>query len=108
MNGLDHDAASSRDKRVHEVTITEASRLASALGACALTVNSFHHQALARVPSAFRIVAKSPDGVIEGVESTEPGWWMLGVQWHPEELTETAEPWDRSLFAAFANACRGT
>ena len=29
---------------------------------------------------------------------------MVGVQWHPEELTATPEPWDRALFAAFADA----
>jgi gamma-glutamyl-gamma-aminobutyrate hydrolase PuuD len=29
---------------------------------------------------------------------------MLGVQWHPEELQETPEPWDRNLFNAFAAA----
>jgi hypothetical protein len=31
---------------------------------------------------------------------------MVGVQWHPEELVATPEPWDRRLFAAFAAACR--
>ena len=31
---------------------------------------------------------------------------MAGVQWHPEELTDTAEEWDRALFAAFAAAVR--
>jgi gamma-glutamyl-gamma-aminobutyrate hydrolase PuuD len=24
------------------------------------------------------------------------------VQWHPEELTRSPEPWDRSLLSAFA------
>jgi gamma-glutamyl-gamma-aminobutyrate hydrolase PuuD len=33
---------------------------------------------------------------------------MLGVQWHPEELTATAEDWDRRLFAAFAEAVRAS
>jgi gamma-glutamyl-gamma-aminobutyrate hydrolase PuuD len=28
------------------------------------------------------------------------------VQWHPEELTDGGEPWDRSLFAAFAAEVR--
>jgi hypothetical protein len=44
--------------------------------------------------------------VVEGVESDDPNWWMVGVQWHPEELTRTPEPWDRRLFSAFADACR--
>jgi Predicted glutamine amidotransferases len=56
-------------------------------------------------PAAFRVVAKSPDGVIEGIESADASWWMLGVQWHPEDLTATPDAWDRNLFAAFAAAC---
>jgi gamma-glutamyl-gamma-aminobutyrate hydrolase PuuD len=31
---------------------------------------------------------------------------MVGVQWHPEELTATPEDWDRRLFAAFGDAVR--
>jgi gamma-glutamyl-gamma-aminobutyrate hydrolase PuuD len=33
---------------------------------------------------------------------------MVGVQWHPEELTGTPEPWDRSLLAAFAGVAAQT
>jgi gamma-glutamyl-gamma-aminobutyrate hydrolase PuuD len=29
---------------------------------------------------------------------------MVAVQWHPEELLDAPEPWDRNLFAAFAAA----
>jgi putative glutamine amidotransferase len=89
---------------VHEVLVEPDSRLARALGADCLTTNSFHHQALARVSDELRVSARSADGVIEGVESVDAAWWMLGVQWHPEELVETPEPWDRNLFAAFARA----
>jgi gamma-glutamyl-gamma-aminobutyrate hydrolase PuuD len=28
---------------------------------------------------------------------------MVGVQWHPEELTASPEPWDRSLLSTFAD-----
>jgi gamma-glutamyl-gamma-aminobutyrate hydrolase PuuD len=31
---------------------------------------------------------------------------MAGVQWHPEELAFTQEPWDRALFATFAAQTR--
>jgi CTP synthase (UTP-ammonia lyase) len=53
-----------------------------------------------------RVSARADDGTVEGVESDDPSWWMVGVQWHPEELTTTPEPWDRRLFGAFAAACR--
>jgi putative glutamine amidotransferase len=104
-NVLAHDA-DSRTARVHPVRITEGSRLAAACGATDFAVNSMHHQALASVPDGLTVVARAPDEVIEGVEWTGDDWWMIGVQWHPEELVGTAEPWDRSLFAAFADAAR--
>lgn len=105
-DALDHDPDDARDSRVHEVRVEPSSRLARALGTDHLMTNSFHHQALARVSSALCITARAPDGIIEGAESADPSWWMLAVQWHPEELIDTTEPWDRNLFSAFASALR--
>jgi putative glutamine amidotransferase len=101
-----HELDDERRARVHSVSVDPASRLASIVGAQSLGVNSIHHQAVDRLGRAMRVNARADDGVIEGVESDDPSWWMVGVQWHPEELTGTAEPWDRRLFAAFADACR--
>lgn len=101
-----HELDDSRARRVHDVTVDAESRLASILGASSLAVNSIHHQAVARLGDALRVNAHAQDGVVEGIESSDPRWWMVGVQWHPEELTTTPEPWDRRLFAAFADACR--
>jgi len=104
-NAIAHDPGENRYARVHDVRVDPGSRLASALGTDHLLTNSFHHQALARVPAELCVTARAvDDGVIEGAESADPSWWMLGVQWHPEELTQTPEPWDRNLFAAFARA----
>ncbi|MDQ6887400.1 MAG: gamma-glutamyl-gamma-aminobutyrate hydrolase family protein [Gemmatimonadota bacterium] len=97
---LDHDQSAHREARVHAVQVEAGSLLGAALGTEHLTVNSSHHQALDRVGDGLRISARAPDGVIEGVEWSERGWWAVGVQWHPEELMSTDESWDRSLFAA--------
>jgi len=102
---LNHAPGGARDARVHTVEVEPGSGLAAALGAHALRVNSSHHQAVQDVPAVFRIVARAPDGVIEGIESTDPTWWMLGVQWHPEDLVATPDAWDRNLFSAFAAEC---
>jgi len=102
-----HDGAGSRDERVHDVNVHGASTLVGALGATRLSVNSFHHQSIAALAPGLAAVAHAPDGVIEGVQWTGDAWWMLGVQWHPEELTGTSEAWDRNLFRAFASACGG-
>ncbi|HKN59253.1 MAG TPA: gamma-glutamyl-gamma-aminobutyrate hydrolase family protein, partial [Gemmatimonadaceae bacterium] len=72
------------------------------VGAEHVSVNSFHHQSVKRVADGMRVTARSPDGIIEGIESTDEDWWVMGVQWHPEEMTDSAEPWDRGLFKAFA------
>ena len=34
-----------------------------------------------------KITAKSPDGVIEGIETTNE-WNAIGIQWHPEYLDD--------------------
>jgi putative glutamine amidotransferase len=100
---IEHEASSRRAERVHAVEVERDSRLARALGAEGPTsdVNSSHHQSIDRPADSLRVVARAPDGIIEGVE-TAGDWWVLGVQWHPEELVETPEPWDRNLFATFA------
>ncbi len=103
-SALPHEGGDDRRARTHSVSVTSRSRLSHALGAESLAVNSFHHQSLDRVAAGLTITALAPDGIIEGVEWTQDDWWMLGVQWHPEELTMSEEPWDRALFSAFAEA----
>ncbi len=86
----------------HPVTIAPDTLLARATGARAMRVNSSHHQAV-RMPGQGVIVnARAPDGVIEGIEDPRRRF-CLGVQWHPEFLTD---PGDASLLAAFVAACR--
>jgi putative glutamine amidotransferase len=104
---IEHDGDWARTARVHEVRVTSGSRLAQAIGVENPIVNSMHHQAVGVVAPSLAAVAHAPDGIVEGVEWPGDDWWMVGVQWHPEELTATPEPWDRSLFAAFAEVAHG-
>lgn len=97
-----HPRSSQPAQRVHRVDLDPDSRLARMIGASTLAVNSSHHQAIQRVADALRVTGESPDGIIEAVESVDTDWWMVGVQWHPEDLTATEEDWDRRIFAAFA------
>lgn len=50
-----------------------------------IEVNSFHHQAVQKVAPGFLVSARAPDGVIEAIESSTQR--ILGVQWHPENLS---------------------
>ena len=99
---INHDDETPRDSRSHEISVEPGSLIARAIGTERCTVNSFHHQSVKRVADGMRITARSPDGIIEGAEWTGDDWWLLAVQWHPEEMTDSAEPWDRGLFKAFA------
>lgn len=93
-----------RDYLAHSVDVESDSQLSRALSAQQLLVNSLHHQALKDVPEHFRVVARSPDNLIEGIEVTQHPF-AIGVQWHPEELVASQES-ARHLFLAFVDACR--
>jgi putative glutamine amidotransferase len=101
-SAIRHDQPNDRDARTHDVAIVPGTRLAAATGATEMAVNSYHHQAVNRLASGLRVTATAPDGVIEGVELEDPDWWLIAVQWHPEDLTTDARSWDRGIFKAFA------
>jgi putative glutamine amidotransferase len=92
----------SRKYLAHDVTVTRGSRLAHILGGAVVPVNSMHHQAVKTLAPNLAATALAPDGIIEAVESTD-GRYRIGVQWHPEELTET-QPGMARLFTTFAEA----
>jgi putative glutamine amidotransferase len=105
-SSIEHDKSDERTMRVHDVAIEPRTKLAAAIGDTRITVNSSHHQAVDRVADGLRVTARSPDGIIEGAEWVKDDWWMVAVQWHPEELVATPERWDRGLFQAFADEVR--
>lgn len=103
--GTEHPQSSPtvRDDLAHPIEVQAGSRLARIFGETTFGVNSFHHQAVKRLGRGLKAVAWSPDGVIEGVESTEHPW-LLAVQFHPENLVPSHAP-SRRLFEAFVTAC---
>lgn len=92
-----------RDHLIHDVRIEAGSRLAGILGAQVLRVNSMHHQAVDRVGDGLLVSARSAeDDVVEGVEVSDHPF-MIGVQWHPEALSER-DPVMRALFTGLVEA----
>ncbi len=83
----------------HHAEIYQGTRLAQIFGAGVHTVNSRHHQAVAQVGEGLIVSAKSPDGVIEGLERPDLRF-AVAVQWHPEDQM----PQQRCLFEAFREA----
>jgi len=67
----------------HLVIVEPNTRMDEIYGTPELLVNSAHHQSVKSVGAGLRVCAKAPDGVIEAVESVDPNWFCIGVQWHP-------------------------
>jgi putative glutamine amidotransferase len=97
-----HEQAGPPASPTHAVRIEHGTRTADALGSVTLRVNSTHHQAIRDLGSGLRATGWAEDGVIEAVESSRSGEWLIGVQWHPER--GSAGMADRGLFRAFVDA----
>lgn len=89
--------------KVHTVTVRRGTLLSRILGRDTVLVNSQHHQAVDRVAPGFTLAALSEDGIVEAIEKPDARF-CLGVQWHPEWLSD-ADPAMQGLFDAFVNAC---
>ncbi len=103
--GQQHAPRRAEEAIYHRISVDPESLLYQLLGRDTLVVNSYHHQALHQLGDGLRDVAWASDGTIEAVESTEPGHFVLGVQFHPERMLEGPEA--RILFQAFVQAAQG-
>jgi len=101
----DHDVRDhGRSHLAHTIEVDPRSELGNAAGEHHIRVNSFHHQAIARLAPGLHQTARGDDGTVEGVESDDG--LIVAVQCHPEELT-TDLPWARKLFERFVARARG-
>ncbi|HEX3587486.1 MAG TPA: gamma-glutamyl-gamma-aminobutyrate hydrolase family protein [Candidatus Angelobacter sp.] len=103
-------SAGAKVEVAHKVAIAAASLLAdqvlSGQPTAAVPVNSSHHQSADIVGDGLRAVAQCPeDGVIEAIEGTVPGHYVLAVQWHPERTFEQDQVSSR-LFKTFVDSAR--
>ena len=89
---------------MHEVEVLPGTHLAQILGVGTVRASCHHHQAIAAIPDGLRLSAVSPDGIVEGIETTDDHW-CVAVQWHPED-TAGEDPTQQGLFDAFVDACR--
>jgi putative glutamine amidotransferase len=90
----------------HAVDVASGSRLADIVGGGSIMVNSFHHQCVQDVAAGLCVAAVAPDGVVEALEA--PGEaFVLGVQWHPEELVDDDPRMLRLFQALIAEASSG-
>jgi len=99
-----HHEGRSRAALVHEIRVAPGSLLHRILEVERRPVNSLHHQAIDRVASGLVATAWAPDGIIEAVECEPAQAFLLGVQFHPEDLPD--DPGMQRIFTAFVAAAR--
>ena len=84
-----------RSEVAHEVELASGSLIAKVMGKQVVGVNTFHHQSLRKIAPSCRAVGFAPDSIVEAIEV--PGYKMIGVQWHPENLYKE-HPEQKALF----------
>jgi len=87
-----------------EVTVEAGTLLAKVMGSTRVVASCHHHQAIDRVGSGLRVVARADDGVVEALELDHTAGWLLAVQWHPED-TAANDPAQQRLFDALVTEC---
>lgn len=100
----EHQKGRLKEAGGHKINIRNRTNLKQIVGRKTLEVNTTHHQAVKKLGKGLIVNATAEDGVIEGIESQEHSF-VLGVQWHPEFLTERDSS-QRKIFASFISACR--
>jgi putative glutamine amidotransferase len=103
-DAADHRPAIERAMTAHDVELLPGTRIRSILGQDRMGVNSTHHQAVREPGEGLIVSARCPrDRIIEALESPRHRF-VLGVQWHPEEVWGR-QPSFAPLFAAWVKEC---
>lgn len=71
--------------KTHKIITTKDSILNKTLGDNPI-VNSRHEYAVKEVKEPFKITAVSEEGIIEGIEFIDDNHFIIGTQFHPEDL----------------------
>lgn len=103
-NAVKHQSQGLPGLLLHSVALEKDSIVREIFGVEEMAVNSFHHQAPARLGEGLKATAHAPDGVIEALETTD-NRAILGVQFHPEECAPFYPAFD-GIFSWLVRAAR--
>jgi putative glutamine amidotransferase len=85
------------DDKLHNVDVVASCKWVELMLCDEPLVCSYHRQAVCDAGN-MRVVAKSPDGVIEAIDDPSRHFY-LGLQWHPERVSISRQFW-RTFVAA--------
>jgi putative glutamine amidotransferase len=90
----------------HEINVVPQTIFHKIVRADRLRVNSFHHQAIRTVGPGLIVAARADDGIVEAVERDRASGFLLGIQWHPEQL-QGKDAHSARIYERFVQECRG-
>ena len=101
---IKHDQISKRYEPYHSINIVKGTKLEALLGSSTV-VNSLHHQCIKELGNGLKATAYSKDGVIEAIEMPHRDF-VMGCQWHPEEMAAHRNEIMLNIFKEFINKSR--
>jgi putative glutamine amidotransferase len=102
---VEHRGPADRSVLAHGLRVLEGSRMAAICGGTELRVNSAHHQAIGRLGEDLLACGWAEDGCVEAIEWADDDYWLVAVQYHPEDL-HVADASHLRLFTTFVDRAR--
>src|SRR5699024_2335670 len=96
-----------KEPDANDTHIQSDSLLNTIIGKEQMKVNSRHHQANRKPGENMIHSGVANDGVIEASESTVHHF-VLGLQWHPENMAVKGNEDAKKIFSSFIKACQTT
>lgn len=101
---IKHQKHDKEEHFTHKVNIKEGTKMREIVEQEEIFTISNHHQAVNKVADNFRVAARTNDGIIEAIESKNPGF-VIGLQWHPEDRYHNDEA-SKNIIRKFVEAAR--
>lgn len=104
---IQHDQKSPLKHPIHVVELIKETKLYQMIQQDTIKVNSHHHQAIRHVGDGLIVSGQTSDGIVEAIESIRHSF-VVGIQWHPEELLKTNEPTAIKIYEMFISQCKSS
>ena len=99
---LEHIDNDNYDGYRHPIGIEPGTPLARWFGEGEISVNSYHHQGVKTLGKGLEVMARAPDGLVEGLFDPDHPF-RVGLQFHPERMLN-AYPGCAEVFRDFVTA----
>src|SRR5690625_1368792 len=101
---IQHHQKAPKSHPSHHVKVVTGSLLHKLVGKTRLRVNSRHHQANRKIANPLQVTGRAEDGIIEAIEGSGDVF-ILGLQWHPENMVAMNDETSLKIYKGFINTC---